>query len=1145
MAKNPRKRKISIPKIDLPEKANLILNVILVAFILIILRVWYLSVIQYEQRLEESRKPQKRVIMESAKRGTIRDRFNIPLATNRIQYQAAVLYAPLKEIPFFKTEIASDGKKIKKFKRKEYVSQLSQLLADELNLDAERIEDLIYAKAAFFTHVPYVIKEDLTEREYYRLKILEKDWPGILVQKTSKRFYPMGKTAGDIIGYMGAINKSEYEKVTSQLKGLERWIENFEMGLDEPFPEGVHSWEQAQRRLKDLQEKAYSITDFVGKSGIEGFFEEELRGYRGKKIYFSDSKGNFLKELAGSRKPQSGKRLLLTISSELQEFAEKLLIQNEAIREAKVSKKEKRSQQEQRQPWIKGGAIIAMDPNNGEIIAMASHPRFDPNDFISSGDQEIKKQKRSQIQRWFENEQYLADIWDQKKTLEREIYDAKKDAVVEEGSLLTWQFFLQTILPKNHAVLKILKEKPTLNDAYLIQKTLQTVLSTTQCSNLYPLLNLIYPEEDGHQPYQKKGYSAKEAELRKSLKIEDQNKIKALLDPFFGELFHNYDKVLLADLYQLVLDPKLCNEELLSIKGTQPIELFRDASAAVTILEDQVKSMLKMLFHEHHFKGWRKAHEKIFLKEVREKELEKKQYHRPYIDHFDHIENLFFQNFWSQHRLKFLEAFLKGNTSAENDTSLTPYLNFLYSWHREINMGAHQAISWLPFYHTLQKATEDLDKINLGYYLSALRCYQDLNRPLLGKYPFLRKNPDQTQLEKHLAVGFYPVYGFGYGRSTAYRQATTQGSIFKLVTAYEGLSQKFQQLNELYPSFEKLNPLTMIDQVFRKGKQLFVGYHMDGTPIPQMYKGGRLLKSSISQIGKIDVLKALETSSNPYFSLLAGEVFDSPQDLYKAANQFGFGDLTNIQLPYEIKGKLPSDLEHNRTGLYAMANGQHTLVVTPLQTCVMLSAIANGGKILQPKILKMSVGKRRTKSEKSLQDCLNLLNIQYPVFEKFFTEEQGDDSITSFPTTIKRQLFMPSIIRNILLEGMRRVVNRQLNESLMSLSKIYKKQPEAISDYLDLQNQLIGKTSTAEKLETLDCDLQYGTNIYTHVWFGGISFLDDCNDPEIVVFRDRFGRPELIVVVYLRFGTWGKEAAPLAAQIVKKWREIKAKHQNQ
>ena len=75
---------------DIPQKANRVLNLILAGMVLILLRVWHLAVVQHEERIEEARKPQNRTIIEQAKRGTIRDRFNIPLAINKVQYNAAV-----------------------------------------------------------------------------------------------------------------------------------------------------------------------------------------------------------------------------------------------------------------------------------------------------------------------------------------------------------------------------------------------------------------------------------------------------------------------------------------------------------------------------------------------------------------------------------------------------------------------------------------------------------------------------------------------------------------------------------------------------------------------------------------------------------------------------------------------------------------------------------------------------------------------------------------------------------------------------------------------------------------------------------------------------------------------------------------------
>lgn len=356
---------------DLPEKVNLILNVILVCLLLIILRVWHLAVIQYDEKLEQSRKPQHRTVLEPAKRGTIRDRFNQPLAVNTMKYNATILYSQLRQIPSVAWEKGPDGKKVKRFKRKEYIAKLAHLLGDELRLDPARIEDLIHAKASFYYHMPFVVKEDISETEYYRLKMLEKDWLGIHVQHLPRRSYPLGKVGADIIGYIGAINREEYERILQEIATLEAFLEAESQGVEYEIPQQIGSVEEAKERLEALREQAYSINDTIGKSGIEGSSERLLRGHHGKKTYYSDARGNYLRELEGARSPLSGQRLLLTISAELQEFAEKLLAQNEKIRLARISTfgKVQQTLMGLHQPWIKGGAIVAMDPKTGEILS--------------------------------------------------------------------------------------------------------------------------------------------------------------------------------------------------------------------------------------------------------------------------------------------------------------------------------------------------------------------------------------------------------------------------------------------------------------------------------------------------------------------------------------------------------------------------------------------------------------------------------------------------------------------------------------------------------------------------------------------------------------------------------------------------------
>ena len=1127
--------------LNISAKANLVLNIVIVAMFLIVLRIWHLSVIQYEERLDQSRKPQRRTFTEPAKRGTIRDRFNTPLAINKVQYNVSIQYAQLKQIPTTRWEKDPLGQSVKKYKRKEYIAFLSQILGKELGIDAERIEDLIHAKGPYYHQIPFLIKEDISEAEYYRLKMLEKDWLGIQVQRIPRRFYPYGRTAGDIIGYMGAINRQEYDAIFEEIKALETYIQAIDSGEMPDLPEGIQSDGEVIKRLKELKDHAYTINDSIGKTGIEGHFEEPLRGFHGKKSYYSDARGNFLRELPSSRDPLSGQRILLTLSLELQQYAEQLLIQNEQIRQTRVSTLDtiKRTFLAVKQPWIRGGAIVVLEPNSGDVLAMASYPRFDPNDFISSGNAEVMKTKRSNVMRWLESENYLAEIWDQKRPLEREIFDEGSETLQEEKLLMTWENYLQTILAPGSPIKDVLTHIKTIRKAIDLQKNVERVLAISGQGDLSTLFNILY-QDPSHIPHGKK-LSAFEKELLSNLlKLDPEAAtLRRKIDSILGSLMHTYDQVLVMDLIRLVVAQDHFTDELLDKVGDQSLSFYRSASGAMATINEIVVKMSKELYHDLDFKNWRQQNEKEFLKQKRAEEKAVHKSPKPYLDYLDAKENEMFQHFWQQNRWKFIVAFLSGKSENATDS----YFSHFLSWQKELANGAHQAVEWREAYYTLKKSIKNLSASLAETYLQTLRSFHDLKRPLFGKYRHLRRGNQQSSLEKHLAAAFYPKNGYGYGRSQAYRQATTQGSIFKLITAYEALIQRYHQLKEAGLDTSNLNPLEMTDKVYYKGNALYLGYNADGEPLPRFYKGGRLPKSTHSSLGKLDLIKAIETSSNPYFALLAGDILAKPQDLTNAAYQFSYGSKTGIELPGEISGSVPKDVENNRTGLYSLSIGQHTLVVTPLQTAVMLAAIANGGKILKPKIVRMAVGESHSqedvfaKKKFPYQESLSLIGIDFPLFTEALGRSRKG-AIAYTPNQTKNEVFMPQKIREILLEGMRRVVIKTKADSLGSLSKLYHNHPEAISDYLEMESQLIGKTSTSESMENLDLDLLQGTNIYTHVWFGGIYF--DPENSETFLFKDAFGHPEVVVVVYLRYGGFGKEAAPLAAQIAKKWKDIKS-----
>lgn len=1144
--------------LNIPSKANRVLNVVLVGMLLIVLRVWHLAVVQYDEKLEESRKPQRRIVLEPAKRATIRDRFNIPLAINKVQYNIAILYSQLKQIPTAVWEVDSNGKRRKIYKRKQYITNLAQLLGNELKMDPERIEDLIHAKASFYHQIPFVLKEDISEVEYYRLKMLEKDWLGISVQRAPRRHYPLGKVAGDIIGYMGAINRQEYEKIIREIKTLETYLESVDSGEDASLPEGMETIDQVRRQAKDLHELAYSINDSVGKAGIEARYETTLRGYHGKKSYYSDARGNFLRELPGTREPLSGKRLLLTISAELQEYAEHLLIQNERIRLTRLSHLDavKQTILALKHPWIKGGSIIVMDPNNGEILTMASFPRFDPNDFISVSNPELNRIKQSNIQQWLENEGYLADVWDQKRPLQREEYDYAKGEFYLFGQYLSWDKYLDMILAEGSALRDGILSYGSLRDAVAIQAYVKDLMSLSVQNNIYKLFNHLYLSES-HKNYNIKISSSETEEMEKNIleRHDDVRRIKRKLDLYMQGLKSTYEQVLLVDLVRMLVPGEQFSEDLLKAVGKQSLGDYKQASAAMVSINEAVRKMIKEIYHDTHFKEWRRENEKEFLKKKRTEEKVLKVYAKPYIDYLDAIENEMFRTFWDTYRWYFIASFLLGDKCNQffpdicSKDELGIYLTSLHSWQREINQGAHREIEWVTPYHCLKDAISHLQPPLILEYFQTLRSFRDLNRPLFGKYRYLRKETNQTQLEKHLAAAFYPKFGFGYGRSQAYRQASTQGSIFKLVTAYEALVQRYQKLKDAGKDTSDLNPLEMVDVFYHQGKEQYLGYNQDGQPLPRYYKGGRLPRSTHS-IGKLDLMRAIETSSNPYFALLAGDVLDSPQDLTNAAKKMSFGSRTGIDLPGEISGSIPDDVDVNRTGLYSFSIGQHSLVVTPLQTSVMLSAIANGGKIMKPKIVGMLAGREPLRGQELVsrnhyfpyQESLSLTGIDFPLF--IAADAQQQKSLVKYiPSEVTRSVFMPDVVQKMLLDSMCRVVARSHHDSLSSLSKLYHNYPEAISDYVELKHQLVGKTSTAESIENIDLDLVEGTNIYTHVWFGGIAYEQDIVEKKeqkgTYYFLDSGGHPEVVVVVYLRYGGYGKEASPVAAQIVKKWREIK------
>lgn len=118
--------------------------------------------------------------------------------------------------------------------------------------------------------------------------------------------------------------------------------------------------EITEGELEDLKDYGYRSGDLLGRDGLEKYYEVYLRGVDGGTQIEVDSHGRQTRVL-GVKEPSGGQDIYLTIDIELQKACDRLLGE-------------------------RSGAIVVMDPRNGEILALASHPSYDPNIFINKED---------------------------------------------------------------------------------------------------------------------------------------------------------------------------------------------------------------------------------------------------------------------------------------------------------------------------------------------------------------------------------------------------------------------------------------------------------------------------------------------------------------------------------------------------------------------------------------------------------------------------------------------------------------------------------------------------------------------------------------------------------------------------------------
>ena len=172
---------------------------------------------------------------------------------------------------------------------------------------------------------------------------MQDELKGVEIASESVRYYPNGSLLSHVLGYMGSISDSQYEEYVT--------------------------------------EKGYSADDLIGKDGIEATMESKLRGSDGIESILVNSAGDYVQTISQTE-PVAGKNVYLTIDADLQEYAESCLEKCiKAVKTGGVYKSKYGNRSVKQYSNCGSGAVVAIDVETAEVLAMASYPDFDPNIF--------------------------------------------------------------------------------------------------------------------------------------------------------------------------------------------------------------------------------------------------------------------------------------------------------------------------------------------------------------------------------------------------------------------------------------------------------------------------------------------------------------------------------------------------------------------------------------------------------------------------------------------------------------------------------------------------------------------------------------------------------------------------------------------
>ncbi len=286
-------------------RLKILRSIVFILLLMIAGNLFYAQVIRGWYYYALSMRNRIRVVPLEGVRGRIFDRKGEILADNQLTFNVSIVPQDI------------DDRRV-----------LFDYLAKVIHVDSKELEQRF--KRKFLTpFAPVVIAQDVPRDVAIEIEENKFRFSGLMIEESYRRIYPQGSIGAHVLGYVGKISRAKMEQ------------------------------------FKDY---GYTMQSIVGYSGIEEFYDDELRGDSGGRQIEIDNRGQEVRIL-GLRNPSVGKDVVLTIDHRIQEISDELL-------------------------QGRRGVVIVMDMDNGEIFSMVSSPSYDPNDFVEAN-------QRDQIDHYF------------------------------------------------------------------------------------------------------------------------------------------------------------------------------------------------------------------------------------------------------------------------------------------------------------------------------------------------------------------------------------------------------------------------------------------------------------------------------------------------------------------------------------------------------------------------------------------------------------------------------------------------------------------------------------------------------------------------------------------------------------------------